>query len=183
MRPPGAGSEDTFTDLCVRCGKCMKVCPTNVLQPVLLQAGVEGMFTPHLAPRTVFEQSYCEYNCTLCGQACPTGAIPRLTIAQKHAAPTGKAYFDHRRCLPWATGTPCIRCEEMCPVPTKSIKVKRVVMTKDELGQDIELHLPYVERHLCVGCGICESNCPIDGAAGIHVLRTDAPDPRTEFLT
>jgi MauM/NapG family ferredoxin protein len=182
LRPPGAKDEKTFLNLCIRCGECMKVCPTNVLQPVFFDAGLQGMFSPHLVPRFIFQQSYCEYSCTLCGQVCPTGAIPRLTEEQKHAKPNGKAYFDHERCLPWAEGTPCIRCEEMCPAPEKAIKILNTFTFKDKNGADIEIQQPYVDRDLCVGCGICESNCTIDGVAGIRVQRIDAPDPGTEFL-
>ena len=40
---------------------------------------MEGMYTPLLIPRL----GYCEYNCTLCGQVCPTGAIPDLPVAEK----------------------------------------------------------------------------------------------------
>jgi len=182
LRPPGAADESRFLNLCIRCGMCMKVCPTNVLQPALLEAGLEGVFSPRLAPRFLFEQSYCEYHCTLCGQVCPSGAIPLLTEEQKHARPTGKAYFDHARCLPWAEGTPCIRCEEMCPTPDKAIKILRTIVAQDADGQDVEIHHPYVDRDLCVGCGICESNCPLPGVSGIRVQRVDAPDPETEFL-
>jgi polyferredoxin len=181
LRPPGAEDERKFLDLCVRCGECMKVCPTNVLQPTMLQAGVEGLFSPRLDPRFIFEQSYCEYDCTLCGQVCPTGAIPRLTAEAKHAHPTGKAYFDHSRCLPWAEQTPCIRCEEMCPAPEKAIKILKTITIKDQDGNEIEIQQPYVDRQLCVGCGICESNCPLPGVSGIRVRRVDAPDPGTEF--
>ena len=77
IRPPGAGDEKTFLSLCIRCGECMKVCPTNVLQPAIFEAGLAGMFSPRLVPRLLFEQSNCEYTCTLCSQVCPTGAIPR----------------------------------------------------------------------------------------------------------
>jgi polyferredoxin len=181
LRPPGAEDERKFLDLCIRCGECLKVCPTNVLQPTALQAGVEGLFSPRLDPRFIFEQSYCEYECTLCGQVCPTGAIPRLTAEAKHAHPTGKAYFDHSRCLPWAEQTPCIRCEEMCPTPEKAIKILKTITIKDKDGNEIEIMQPYVDRQLCVGCGICESNCPVPGVSAIRVRRADAPDPGTEF--
>ena len=181
LRPPGADDEKRFLSLCVRCGECMKVCQTNVLQPAILQAGLEGMFSPRLVPRLVFEQSNCEYACTLCGQVCPTGAIPRLLEEAKHKHPTGKAYFDHNRCLPWAKETSCIRCEEMCPTPGKAIQVRNVFNVKGANGEEVEIQQPFVDRELCVGCGICESNCPIEGAAGIRVRRADAPDPGSEF--
>jgi polyferredoxin len=181
LRPPGAEDEKTFLALCVRCGECMKVCQTNVLQPAMLQSGMEGMFSPRLDLRIIPEQSYCEYNCTLCGQVCPTGAIPRLTVEAKHEHPTGKAYFDHSRCLPWAEQTPCICCQEMCPTPEKAIKILKMITIKDKDGEEIEIMQPYVDRQLCVGCGICEAKCPLPGAAGIHVRRVDAPDPGTEF--
>ena len=132
LRPPGAADEKEFLALCIRCGECMKVCPTNVLQPTALQAGVEGIFSPRLDLRFIAEKSSCEYDCTLCGQVCPTGAIPRLTVEAKHAHPTAKAYFDHSRCLPWAEQTPCIVCEEMCPTPEKAIKILATITIKDK---------------------------------------------------
>ena len=182
LRPPGVDDESSFLNLCIRCGECMKVCPTNVLQPVIFEAGLEGVFSPYLIPRYIFEQSYCEYTCTLCGQVCPTGAIPRLTEEAKHAQPMGKAYFDHNLCLPWADGTPCIRCEEMCPTPEKAIKILNTFTVKDKDGVEVEIHQPHVDRDLCVGCGICESNCTIEGVSAIRVQHVEAPDPGTEFL-
>ena len=182
LRPPGAGDEKTFLDLCIRCGECMKVCPTGVLQPAVLESGVEGIFSPRLLPRFVFEQTYCEYSCTLCCQVCPTGAIPRLTEESKHERPIGWAYFDHARCLPWGKQTPCIRCEEMCPAPEKAIKILKTYTVTGEDGFEQEIHLPYVDRDLCVGCGICESNCPVEGQSAIRVRRLDAPNPGTEIM-
>jgi polyferredoxin len=181
LRPPGAADERTFLGLCIRCGECMKVCPTNVLQPTALQSGVGGIFSPRVAPRFIFEKSDCEYDCTLCGQVCPTGAIPVFTVEEKHAHPIGKAYFDHSRCLPWADQTPCIVCEEMCPTPEKAIKILKTLTVKDKDGEEVDIQQPYVDRDLCVGCGLCESKCPLPGPAGIHVQRVDAPDPGTEF--
>ncbi len=182
IRPPGAGDESTFLSLCIRCGECMKVCPSNVLQPAMLEAGVQGVFSPKLLPRHIFEQSNCEYSCTLCGQVCPTGAIPRLDEEAKHAQPVGKAYFDHARCLPWAENTSCVRCEEMCPIADKAIKLLPATTVRDKSGAEIEIQRPYVDRDRCVGCGICESNCPLPGESAIRVRRVDAPDPGTETL-
>ncbi len=168
LRPPGAPEEEEFLDLCVRCGECMKVCPTNVVQPALFESGWEGVFSPRLAYRT----SYCEYNCTLCGQVCPTGAIPRLTEEEKHRFVIGKAEFDKNRCLPYAKGEPCIVCEEHCPVPDKAIRTREVEVVNAD-GETVKLHQPYVVFDLCTGCGICEAKCPLQGAAGIHVVRPE----------
>lgn len=190
LRPPGAQEEKKFLALCVRCGLCMKVCPTNVLQPAVLESGMEGMFSPRLSPRLVFEQTYCEQNCTLCGQVCPSGAIRHLLPEVKRKTVIGKAYFDHKLCLPWAKGVACIRCEEMCPLEEKAIKIQKEYDALDENGLNVLIQQPRVDRNLCVGCGICESNCPINtqnnqiqGPAGIRVFRADAADPGTEFLT
>ena len=76
IRPPGSLEEKEFLKRCVKCGECMKVCITNGLQPTLLEAGLEGIWSPILIPRI----GYCEYRCTLCGQVCPTGAIKRLPV-------------------------------------------------------------------------------------------------------
>jgi len=35
IRPPGSLPEESFLDLCQRCGLCMKVCPTNAINPTL----------------------------------------------------------------------------------------------------------------------------------------------------
>jgi polyferredoxin len=79
IRPPGSLDETHFLDRCIRCGDCMKVCPNNALHPALFEGGVEGLWTPVLVPRI----GYCEPNCVLCSQVCPTGAIWELTVAAK----------------------------------------------------------------------------------------------------
>ncbi len=38
IRPPGALPETAFLQRCIKCGQCMRVCPTNVIHPAL-QAG------------------------------------------------------------------------------------------------------------------------------------------------
>ena len=163
LRPPGAFDPE-FLSQCVRCGLCIQVCPTSGLQPSLTQAGWEGVFTPVLVPRL----GYCDYSCNACGQACPTGAIPDLKLEEKRQQVIGHAYVDRNRCLPWASGRSCITCEEMCPVPEKAIQLE-VVETIAPDGKPIILQRPYVVQERCIGCGICENNCPLSGQAAIRV--------------
>ena len=164
VRPPGALPEDEFLGRCVRCGECMKVCIGNALQPTFLSAGLEGMFSPRLNART----GYCEYNCTLCGQVCPTGALEELTLARKHLTKIGNIYFDKNRCLPFAKGIPCIVCEEHCPTPDKAIKF-REAQVLNSLGEKVLVKQPYVIDERCIGCGICEAKCPLPGTSAVRL--------------
>jgi ferredoxin len=164
LRPPGARAEPDFLARCVKCGECMKVCTTNGLQPTLLEAGLEGVWSPVLVPT----RGYCEFNCTLCGQVCPTGAIQKLTPAAKSQWRIGTAMFDRGRCLPHAHATPCIVCEEVCPTPTKAIWFEEVVV-RDRAGQAVTVKQPHVDLKLCIGCGICEAKCPIGDRPAVYV--------------
>jgi MauM/NapG family ferredoxin protein len=157
IRPPGVLDEAAFLNRCVRCSQCLKVCPTSGLQPVLLEAGLEGLWTPRLVPRL----GHCDYGCTACGQVCPSGAIPPLEMDRKREQVMGVAAIDRNRCLPWAEGTPCIVCEEMCPVPDKAIHLQE--------GDGVQQ--PIVDTTRCIGCGICEFQCPVEGEAAIRVYR------------
>lgn len=160
IRPPAALEENEFINRCVRCGNCMKVCPTNGLQPVSFQSGIEGVWTPQLVP----EIGYCEYNCTLCGKTCPTGAIRSLSLAQKHATNLGLAVVDRSLCIAWTGNRQCMVCEEHCPTPDKAIKLKR-----DSVDGKVVLR-PLVDGNLCVGCGICQTKCPTSPVRAIRVI-------------
>ena len=161
IRPPAALEEDDFVNRCIRCGNCMKVCITNGLQPVMLQAGPGGIWTPELVPET----GYCEYRCTLCGRTCPTGAIPAISREQKLKVRLGLAAIDRSICLPWAEDTECIVCQEHCPVSEKAIKLDTYA------GGPAK---PYVDESLCVGCGICQNKCPVRPARAIRVSPKNA---------
>ena len=165
LRPPGVRSEAEFLKKCVRCGECMKVCLRSALYPAFAQAGIEGLYTPVLIPRL----GYCEYNCTLCGQVCPTGAIPDLPVAEKKRQVIGKAVFDKNHCIPFARRIDCIVCEEHCPIPQKAIRSEMVTMTGFD-GTRQQVKAPYVVEELCNGCGICEKVCPLEGKSAIEVF-------------
>lgn len=164
IRPPGARPEREFLQRCIQCGACMRACPTAGLQPTLLEAGLEGIWTPKLLPKT----GYCEYNCNLCGQICPTEAIAPMPLEEKQEVKLGVATVDRTRCLPYAYGRECIVCEEHCPVPEKAIYfVEREVELRD--GNTKILKQPEVDPDLCIGCGICEWSCPWMDRAAIRV--------------
>ncbi len=132
IRPPGALAEDTFFKRCVKCGQCMRICPTNIIQPAGFQGGLEGLWTPILNFRT--GTSGCQYNCVACGHACPTAAIRPFSLKEKHGKGDfasfgpirlGTAFVDRGRCLPWSMDKPCIVCEENCPVSPKAIFTRK----------------------------------------------------------
>jgi ferredoxin len=170
VRPPGARSEPEVLALCSRCAQCMKVCPTNVLQPAVTRAGVEGVFTPEMDYRV----AYCDWSCNECGKVCPTGAIMPLALDVKRKTRIGRAYIDRNRCIPWADYKTCLVCQELCPIPDKAIALTEVVVD-DPRGGKVKLGRPEVLAERCIGCGICENACPVPNESAI-VVRAIAPD-------
>ena len=173
IRPPGSVAEDEFLRRCIKCDQCIRVCPTNVLQPSLFEAGVEGLWTPIM----ISKMGWCELNCTLCSQVCPTGAIREISIAEKLGAgpfeaqgpiKTGTAFYNQGRCLPWAMDTSCVVCEEVCPVSPKAIFTRNVNVTT-RWGGTLELKRPYIDPDRCIGCGICEHECPVKDDPAVYV--------------
>jgi polyferredoxin/ferredoxin len=249
IRPPGALPEEEFLKRCIKCGQCMRVCPTNVIQPAGIEGGLENLWTPVL--NNSIGSSGCQLNCVACGQACPTSAIRPITLAEKQGAgefaeagpiKMGTAFLDRNRCLPWAMDKACIVCEENCPVSPKAIFTREYFSTirdgiltvkdireqtgppwrvelsvEDSLMPDkfatgdyycaiedgrrwkitantqnsieissenisgktlakggkikiqIRLQRPYIDIDRCIGCGVCEHECPVSGKKAIRV--------------
>jgi polyferredoxin len=173
IRPPGSVAEDEFLRRCIKCDQCIRVCPTNVLQPAMFEAGLEGLWTPIM----ISKMGWCELNCTLCSQVCPTGAIREISIAEKLGTgpfegkgpvKTGTAFYNQGRCLPWAMDTSCVVCEEVCPVSPKAIFTRNVEVI-DRWGANLQLKRPYIDPDKCIGCGICEHECPVKDDPAVYV--------------
>jgi len=243
IRPPGALPEEEFLKRCIKCGQCMRICPTNVIQPGGIEGGLENLWTPVLNNR--IGSSGCQLNCVACGQICPPSAIRPITLSEKQGLDEfakfgpiklGTAFVDQNRCLPWAMDKPCIVCEENCPVSPKAIYTREyfstvrdgvltvkeatvnIIETVEEVivpgkfatgdyycvteggesrkitantensieistdkqfkkipnaGSKIEVRVrlqrPYVDIEKCIGCGVCEHECPVSGRKAIRV--------------
>ncbi len=152
--PPGSLSLEHFNDTCTACHLCVTTCPNNVLQPSLLQYGLEGFLQPYLDPAN----GYCNFDCTVCGEVCPTGAILPLTKETKQVTQIGVAIFIRHNCVVHTDGTLCGACSEHCP--TKAVKM---VPYRDHLN------IPEVDHEICVGCGACEHACPVMPNKAIYV--------------
>jgi len=174
MRPPGSVEESDFLAKCIKCDQCINSCPTNVLQPAgFKEAGIEGLWTPVMN----FELGHCQLKCTMCSEVCPTGAIRKITVEEKlgkgdytEEGPIrlGTAFFDKGRCLPHAMEIPCVVCEEVCPTSPKAIQTKDVEQ-KDVFGNIVVLNKPFMVPDLCIGCGICEHECPVKDDRAVYV--------------
>jgi len=260
VRPPGALAEKEFLSRCIKCGQCMRVCPTNVIHPAGLEGGLEGLWTPVLNFR--IGTSGCQFNCIACGHLCPTAAIRPLGLDERKGRgefaglgpiTIGTAFIDRGRCLPWAMDRPCIVCQENCPVSPKAITTrtvfntvhsdsKRVVERADAFyvelqtsglqmdqyatgdyyckvasaadsrprriisnwerglkvakelafepppapGSQIEilvkLQQPYVDPNRCIGCGVCEHECPVPGKRAIRITADNETRAREHQL-
>jgi len=80
----------------------------------------------------------------------------------------GLVYIDRDRCIPWYKNEDCIVCQEHCPTPQKAIELKQEKVIHFD-GSEKLVKRPYVREDLCIGCGICETKCPIEGKSAIIV--------------
>ena len=187
IRPPGSVAEMDFLAKCIKCDQCINVCPTNVLQPATFaQGGFEALWTPVLN----FNIAHCQLKCNLCSEVCPTGAIRRITVVEKlgkgefqKPGPVrlGTAFINTNRCLPWANQIPCVVCEEVCPVSPKAIQSLDVEV-KDVYGKMVVLNKPFIVPDLCIGCGICQAECPVVDAPAVYVTAVGESRSRSRRL-
>jgi len=154
VSPPGSVSVDRFNSKCTACHLCVSSCPTQVLQPSFLEYGFLGM----LQPRMDYNANYCNFDCKICGEVCPTGAIRSIDVEKKKLTQIGIAKFLKDNCVVNTQKTDCGACSEHCP--TKAVHM---------IPFEKNLVIPEVREDYCIGCGACEHACPVIPYKAIYV--------------
>jgi ferredoxin-type protein NapG len=143
LRPPGVLHELLLQKHCIRCGKCVEVCPADAIFPLGADWG-QAAGTPAIDARKQPCVLCTDLKCT---HVCPSGGL-LPTFANCDVA-MGKAIVDAARCVTYR-GQACTACHEHCPMPGALVFVD---------GQ-----LRVIEEK-CVGCGLCEHYCPTEPAS------------------
>ncbi|MEY3219217.1 MAG: hypothetical protein RIT27_574 [Pseudomonadota bacterium] len=134
FRPPGAQSEKNLLATCIKCGRCMTVCPYQSIK--IADWGSKYYGTPYIEP----EITPC-YLCMKCPEVCPTGS---LRVISKENVQMGRVQVLQKTCLSWQDDL-CNLCYKRCPLQDRAIV----------LNDDLK---PVIEN--CVGCGVCFYVCP-----------------------
>ncbi len=154
VSPPGSIGVERFNGKCSACNLCVASCPTQVLQPSFLEYGFLGIMQPRMDNCTGF----CNYECTICADVCPTGAILPIPLEKKKLTQIGKAKFVKENCIVNTQKTDCGACSEHCP--TKAVHM---------IPFEGKLMIPETRDDYCIGCGACEFACPTFPYKSIYV--------------
>ncbi len=154
LRPPGAVPEPAFAGLCLRCGNCVRICPSRIVQNDPGQHGPAGF----LAPRLHFDHDYCREDCVACTQVCPSGALTRLSSDAKPQVQIGLPRVDMNRCL-LGDARECSICRAACPYEAIHYEFCEIEYTLT----------PRIDPTRCNGCGACQVACPTEPQKAIVV--------------
>ena len=173
LRPPGAFENDkNFVQACIKCGKCVEVCPYDTLELSTPGDG-KSVGTPYFIPREI----PC-YMCTdiPCTNNCPSGALDMERL-QKGNEPAsinnsqmGLAVIHKESCIAF-WGIQCDACYRACPLIDKALTIERKI---NERTNKHAYLLPIVDSDYCTGCGICEHVCVVEESAIIVLPRNVA---------
>lgn len=154
LSPPGSRSAEHLLAHCTACHLCIAKCPSRVLKPALFEYGAGGM----MQPKMDFEHGFCNFDCTVCSEVCPNGALLPLSKEEKHKLQMGRVVFVIDNCIVHTDETSCGACSEHCPTQAVSMVPYKNGLT-----------IPSVNPDICVGCGGCEYVCPVRPFRAIYI--------------
>ncbi len=143
LRPPGAVPEEIFPAKCIRCGRCVEVCPYRSIVMLDIRAGIHAG-----TPLVEAEKIPC-YLCMKCVDVCPTGSLARISQEKTRM---GLAVIDRFSCAAWIGTILCRTCYDKCPFANKAIRLDRL--------------RPVIDESACTGCGLCTHACPVTTKVG-----------------
>jgi ferredoxin-type protein NapF len=147
FRPPGSVPSRLFNVLCMRCGSCIKACPTNILHHRTDPGDVMAWMVPEIR----FNKGYCLEKCNLCSRVCSSGAITLFSPDAKSQIIIGIARVEKGKCL-LSQNAECDHCKTACSYSAITIE-----------GEHGNLHMkPVVHHGKCTGCGACAVICPVE---------------------
>ena len=155
--PPGGISEEHFHARCTACQLCVAKCPTHIIFPANNEYGLGGFMQPTLR----FVDGFCQFDCTICTDICPSRALRKLSVEEKHQTQIGIAQLLIENCVVETQGSNCGACAEHCPTGAVSM-----IPVGDPAKH---LTIPTVKPELCIGCGACEYICPVRPYRAIYV--------------
>lgn len=155
VTPPGTFSARHLAQHCTACQLCISVCPNQVLRP-------SQQLETLMQPESSFERGYCRPECTRCSEVCPTGAITKITPADKSAIHVGKAVWLKENCVVLTDGVKCGNCARHCPTGA-------ITMVPSDPDVKDSPKVPVVNIERCIGCGACEALCPARPFSAIYV--------------
>lgn len=137
--PPEALNSERFARICTSCQLCAVNCPPGIIESTRLLGPV------HLD----YDRSGCKYDCALCSDVCPSGALKRVAIEEKQLLRIGESILDTSLCRVVKENISCDLCAKECP--------KNAIFFIDN---DSGLKVPEVNTYHCIGCGACQAICP-----------------------
>lgn len=129
--PAGGGNPADFANRCLNCNLCVENCPMKIIKKA-----DQDFKAVHID----YKDSFCKYDCHKCSEVCPSGAIKKLTLAQKQKTQIALAVINEQDCIK------CGLCVHHCP---------RQIIHKEDGSY------PHINTDECIGCGACQSVCPV----------------------
>ena len=181
--PPGAESMARLRKKCISCLICVRNCPAQLIRPAKNGEGPVSL--------DFSNGKFCQWDCSLCSQVCPAGAIKELSPEEKQltqialpavsdkcvgcgicvsACPAqamkldagDKAAADSSRCAG------CGKCAAECPhlaITMMPVSIQKRLSpppaAEERSSAPVEKKKPEINHKVCFSCGACAEVCPV----------------------